>query len=294
MKKIMAITLVLAMVIAMGVTSSAAVGSKWTVLEINKSVGGGAVTENGKVTDDNGSLKIDAPEGAEGTQSFNQAGVCFKDAVKVDGLTLVVTPNLMNAAANGQAYAHMGFTITKTAQTSFDAIASSNAILTPGTAAEETFFLGFYNNTAGDKMSIMVGGGALGVDFTTITQTVTPGTDVTITLNVVDGALQVTLNGAVIYTYTAEATAAILTDGNAYLSLQSVGWGYAGNTSPFVVKTINGVAANSFGTDSETSSDTDNGSSNPDTADAIVYAVAAMAVCGAVLAAAAFKAKKVK
>lgn len=238
MKKIMAVTVVLALTLALvGVVANAEVGSSWTVLTEHPNA-----SADGTVSDRDGAIVLDAPEGAEGTALFNHAGVCFKEAIDIDGLTIVVTPNLFNAAANNVTDGRMGVALTKTAQTDMT-LAVSGGTYTPGTAPAETILFGFFNNAAGDAMSIVTGG--VDGNKSDYAQTFPAGQDATISFKVIDGKIEISVNGTAVYT-SSSADKDVLTDGKAYLSLYAVGFGYAGNTSPFVVKSINGKAANTY------------------------------------------------
>ena len=258
MKKITAVTIVLGIAIGLaGNVWGAEAGTSWRVLRADTSFG---ATSDGKVTDENGVIKLDAPEGEEGEASFNQAGVSLKDAVEVDGLTLVVRPQLFNAGANGTPNGWMGITLTKSAPTAFNVCTWSNgdtyAPVEVTAGQSEVFLFGFYNNSVGDGLSVVTDGAdGRKLEYT---DTFAGGKDVTVSFRIVENKIEVSADGRVICTSAADG---ILTDGKAYLSLASVGYDYAGNTTPFEIKTINGKAASTYHEDEQPSSDISSDSS---------------------------------
>ena len=279
MKKFLGITLALVLVLALAITSSAALSSSWRVATpYTTGYEGGSVTTAGS------SIVIEATP----STNYKMAGVVFKDKVAVNGLEVVFRLTFDNPAGYGAPGYCFGIELSS------DTYGDFVAYTDPGVMAGNTMSIGcdpaktaawaFYPSSEGVVDIYGAMNSLVPVSFADEHATASFAADITVKF-VVNGAnIDFYVNGSKKAAYSAPKADVLDSNGKANLAFFCNGYGSAGLSA--TLKSVNGVAANDWtGTAAS-------GTTTPDTADIDVVVIAAAAIVALAAVAFVYKARK--
>ena len=279
MKKFLGITLALVLVLALAITSSAALSSSWRVATPYTKDG----HEAGSVVTAGSSIVLEATP----SSWHKMAGVVFKDKVAVNGLEVVFRLTFDNPDGYGAPGYCFGVELSSDTYGDFVAYTDPGVMqgnsMSIGCDPAKTAAWAFFPTSEGVVDIYGAMNSLVPVSFTDEHATASYTADITVKFVVNGDNIDFYVNGSKKAAYSAPKADVLDSNGKANLAFFCNGFGAAGLSA--TLKSVNGVAANDW-------TGTAASGTTPDTADIDVVVIAAAAIVALAAVAFVYKARK--